>query len=74
MNVKNLGTPPPRQEPLLHPYPEARAMLGGVPPSTFAMWIAEGLLTPVRIGPRRCFIKHEDILRLAQGASLPKGT
>jgi hypothetical protein len=59
--------------PLLHNYREARALLGGVPTSTFAYWIAQGLLTPVRIGPRRCFIRHEDIVRLTQGADLPRG-
>ena len=56
---------------LLYSYTEARALLGGVPLSTFSMWIADGLIVPVRIGPRRAFIKHEDIVRLAQGVTLP---
>lgn len=52
---------------LLYSYQEARQLLGGVPLSTFALWIAKGLVEPVRIGPRRCFIKHEDLIRLASG-------
>ena len=57
---------------LLYNYSEARELLGGVPVSTFALWIAQGLIVPVRIGPRRCFIKHDDLMKLAQGAALPK--
>ena len=57
---------------LLYPYSEARALLGGVPKSTWNLWIAEGLVEPVRIGPRRCFIRHEDIQRLAQGGTMQK--
>lgn len=54
---------------LLYPYKEARQLLGDVAVSTFAGWIASGLLKPVRIGPRRAFIKHEDIVRLqAEGS------
>ena len=60
---------PPR---LLYSYAEARHLLGGVPVSTFALWIADGLVVPVRIGPRRCFIRHEDLLRLASGQPLHK--
>jgi hypothetical protein len=52
--------------PLLHSYLEARKLLGNVPEATFALWISKGLLVPVRIGPRRCFIRHEDVVRLAQ--------
>ena len=59
--------------PLLHNYREARRLLGNVPVPTFAMWIAKGLIVPVRIGPRRCFIRHEDVVRLAQGDTFPKG-
>jgi hypothetical protein len=59
--------------PLLHSYAEARAMLGGVPASTFDLWIAQGLVEPVRIGRRRRFIKHEDVVRLALGNPTPKG-
>ena len=52
---------------LLYSYTEAREQLGGVPQSTWSMWIAQGLVVPVRIGPRRCFVKREDLVRLAQG-------
>lgn len=52
---------------MLYSYAEARAWLGGVPQSTFAKWIHDGLLVPVKIGPRRCFIRHEDLVRLARG-------
>ncbi len=52
---------------LLFSYHESRQLLGGVPKSTFALWIADGLFDPVRIGPRRCFVKREDLLRLAGG-------
>jgi hypothetical protein len=58
---------------LLHSYSEARQILGDVPVSTWSMWIAQGLVVPVRIGPRRCFIRHEDVVKLAQGVTLPKG-
>lgn len=57
---------------LLYSYVEARELLGGVPIATFALWIAKGILKPVKIGPRRCFIKHEDILRLASGGETEK--
>ena len=57
---------------LLYSYPEARKMLGGVPQSTFALWIAKGILKPVKIGPRRCFIRYEDLVRLASGDELEK--
>lgn len=60
---KNRGT----EARLLYSYQEARKLIGNVPQSTFAMWIANGLVEPVRIGPRRCFIKHEDLIRLASG-------
>ena len=63
MTTKSLEAKSP--EPLLHNYAEARALLGGVPISTFSLWIAQGLLIPVRIGPRRSFIRHSDILALA---------
>ena len=49
---------------MLYSYPEARQLLGGIPESTFAVWIANGWITPVRIGPRRCFIRYEDLQRL----------
>jgi hypothetical protein len=58
---------------LLYNYREAREKLGGVPKSTFALWIARGLIKPVRLGPRRCFVRAEDLIRLAQGNNLPKG-
>ena len=73
MSRPNEPQPPNQTAPLLHSYKEARALLGGIPESTFALWIAQGLVEPVRIGPRRCFVKHEDVVRLAQGASSPKG-
>jgi len=58
---------------LLYSYQEARELLGGLPVSTFALWIAKGFVEPVRIGPRRCFIKHADLIRLANGEmELPK--
>lgn len=57
---------------LLYSYKETRELLGGVPQSTFAMWIAKGIVVPVTIGPRRCLIKREDILALAQGITMPK--
>lgn len=57
---------------LLYSYAEARELLGGVPLSTFALWIAKGIIEPVKIGPRRCFVRYEDILRLAGGYTLPK--
>ena len=50
---------------LLYSYPEARKLLGDVPVSTFAGWIAAGLINPVRIGPRRCFVSHQDLVQLA---------
>ena len=59
---------------LLYSYTEAREALGGVPKSTFALWIREGILTPVRIGPRRCFIRHDDLVRVAAGVELPKAS
>jgi len=65
----------PGTEPrLLYSYAEARRLIGNVPQSTFALWIADGLVTPVRIGPRRCFIKREDLMRLqAEGTpEVPK--
>ncbi len=61
-------------EPILNPsgipakplfsYSEARELLGNVPESTWNKWIADGLVKPVRIGPRRCFIRYEDMVRL----------
>lgn len=77
MNTLDSSTPTPDQESgtearLLYGYKEARQLLGGVPQSTFAMWIAIGLVQPVRIGPRRSFIKHDDLMRLSSGAALPK--
>lgn len=50
---------------LLYSYSEARVILGGVPKSTFALWIKQGLIQPVRIGPRRCFVRRADLERLA---------
>jgi len=50
---------------LLYSYEESREMLGGVPESTFALWIAKGFLKPVSIGPRRAFIRYEDLVRIA---------
>ena len=58
---------------VLYSYAQARAMLGGVPVSTWSWWISHGLVKPVRIGARRCFIRHEDVVMLAQGIALPKG-
>lgn len=55
---------------LLYNYADAREQLGGVPPSTFALWISKGLIVPVKIGPRRSFIRHEDLVRLASGEAL----
>lgn len=52
---------------LLYNYAEARKMLGGVPVSTFALWVHKGLIQPVRIGPRRCFVRHSDLVALASG-------
>lgn len=57
---------------LLFSYVEARELLGGVPQSTFALWLRKGILTPVKIGPRRCFIRRDDIVRLASGPDLEK--
>ena len=57
---------------LLYSYAEARELLGGVPVSTFSMWIAQGLIVPVRVGPRRCFVKCEDLMRLADGGATQK--
>lgn len=58
----------------LFSYAEARELLGNVPGSTWAKWIADGLVKPVRIGPRRCFIRREDLARLqAEGTpDVPK--
>ena len=58
----------------LFSYLESRELLGGVPASTWHKWIADGLVKPVRIGPRRCFIRYEDLMRLqAEGTpSVPK--
>ena len=55
---------PPRRE--LYSYRETRAMLGGVPESTFKVWLTQGLLIPVSIGDRRKFIRHGDIMRLIE--------
>jgi len=52
---------------MLYSYVEARKELGDVPVSTFAKWVHDGLVVPVKIGPRRCFIRHEDLIRLAAG-------
>lgn len=52
---------------LLYSYAEARALLGGVAVSTFAMWVASGIVHPVKIGPRRCFITHDELMRLVGG-------
>jgi predicted site-specific integrase-resolvase len=77
--MSNLNEPQAAAQPtaetprLLYSYKEAREKLGGVPESTFSLWIAQGLIEPVRIGPRRCFVKHEDVVRLAQGNPAPKG-
>ena len=60
------------QSQLLYSYQEARRLLGDVPESTFALWIRNGLFTPIKIGPRRSFVAYEDLVRLAQGAALPK--
>jgi len=65
--LPTLSTLQADQARLLYSYQEARELLGGVPVSTFALWIAKGLVHPVKIGPRRCFIKREDLLRLANG-------
>lgn len=74
MSAKDLPEPIPSGQPastrLLYSYSEARELLGGVPVSTFAGWIAAGLLKPVRIGPRRCFIRHEDLVALSDGINL----
>ena len=65
MNTQPQTTDAPSAMPrMLYSYPEARKELGGVPESTFAVWIANGWITPVRIGPRRCFIRYEDLQRL----------
>lgn len=50
---------------LLYSYIEARHLLGNVPQSTFALWIAKGLFHPVRIGPRRSFIRRDELLQVA---------
>ncbi len=71
---RNIEAPPrkePHPAPLLYSYREARALLGNVPAATFALWIANGLLTPCRIGPRRCFIRRDDLLRLSQYGAAP---
>ena len=60
------------QSQLLYSYREARRLLGGIPESTFAQWAAKGLFTPVKIGPRRAFVAHDDLVRLSRGAALPK--
>jgi len=49
-------------------YTDARKELGNVPVSTFLSWIRAGLLTPVKIGPRRSFIRRSDIDRLMQAS------
>ncbi len=72
MRVSHESNPQAIGHKLLYSYPEAREVLGGVPQSTFALWIAKGILTPVKIGPRRCFIRHDDLVRLAYGVELPK--
>lgn len=60
---------------LLYSYQESRELLGGVPQSTFALWISTGILTPVKIGPRRAFIRYDDLVRLASGeAESPKAS
>lgn len=64
--VQAEGLPIPNR--LIYNYAETRQLLGGVPVSTFAQWISEGLVRPVRIGPRRCFVRHEDLVRLAGGS------
>lgn len=56
----------------LFSYHEARELLGDVPQSTFAWWIAKGLVQTVKIGPRRSFVPRAEIVRLASGIELPK--
>ena len=53
-------------------YAEARELLGEVPTSTFALWVARGLVLTVKIGPRRSFVPRAEIVRLASGIELPK--
>lgn len=48
----------------LHSYAAVRKECGDVPASTFATWVAKGYVTPIRIGPRRCFITDADLVRL----------
>lgn len=57
---------------LIHSYAQCRELLGGVPSRTFELWIANGLIKPVRIGARRSFVRHEDLIALIESASLPK--
>jgi|GEM_PF-6418895 len=50
---------------LLHSFDEARDIMGGVPRSTFRLWIAQGLIHPVKIG-RKPYFRHEDLLALIE--------
>jgi hypothetical protein len=61
------AAPPARA---LYSFAQARELLGGVSDPTFRRWIAQRLLIPVRIGPRRSFIRHEDIVRLSESGAV----
>jgi hypothetical protein len=50
---------------LLHSFDEAREIMGGVPASTFRLWITQGLICPVKIG-RKPFFRHVDLVTLIE--------
>lgn len=68
MTRKPLEIKPQELSPLLS-YTACRKAVGDVPRSTFDSWIAAGILVPVAIGPRRKFIRREDLERLIQGGA-----
>lgn len=52
-------------EKLLHDFDEARSILGDVPASTFRLWIAQGLIQPLKIG-RKPYFRHADLVALVE--------
>lgn len=55
---------------LLHSFDEARAIMGDVPASTFRLWIAQGLIQPLKIG-RKPYFRHADLVALVE-SRMPK--
>ena len=56
---------------LLIPFPDARYMAGGIPPSTWSKIVAEGKIKVVRIG-RRGFVEPEELRAFVERQSAQK--